>query len=193
MVQPLAFAALLAGAILLIAGTKNSSLASVVKGRPDTGRYPQPAGSSTAGATGGTPVTVTQQPGESVRQLAMRFFQSKGLSRAQAAGIVGNLQQESGLDPSAPGGFLAQWGGSRLAGLERFATRQGSQVTNPALQLEWIWQELQTSERGTLLQLQRATSPRQAARIFSNLFERPGIPAIGNREAYAEAAFKAGP
>jgi hypothetical protein len=34
---------------------------------------------------------------------ALKFFIDKGLSKAQAAGIVGNLQAESQLDPTAIG------------------------------------------------------------------------------------------
>jgi hypothetical protein len=34
---------------------------------------------------------------------AVKFFVDKGLSKAQAAGIVGNLQAESQLDPTAVG------------------------------------------------------------------------------------------
>src|SRR5262245_59249479 len=46
---------------------------------------------------------------------AFTFFVSKGLTPIQAAGIVGNLDQESGVDPNSvqygggPGRGIAQW------------------------------------------------------------------------------------
>ena len=49
---------------------------------------------------------------------AMKFFTSKGLSYHQAAGIVGNLMQESNLNTSIKGDGgksfgIAQWNGDR--------------------------------------------------------------------------------
>src|SRR5580658_5394526 len=48
-------------------------------------------------------------------KIAFDFFVGKGLSKDQAAGIVGNLDQESGMDPTiwqyggGPGRGIAQW------------------------------------------------------------------------------------
>jgi Phage tail lysozyme len=186
----LAFAAIAVGVVLVVAGVTDSSLLSVAQGHPDhAGPSPQLAGGTEAPSSASSPSSpVARGKGESVAQLALRYFQGKGWSKAQAAGIVGNLQQESGLDPNAPGGFLAQWGGSRLAGLEAFARQRGSQVSNPALQLEYIQHELETTESGSAAALRRARTPSEAARAFSEHFERPGIPMLGNRERYAEAA-----
>src|SRR5690606_17919333 len=63
-----------------------------------------------SGVSGSTPGTLQGRIDE-----AMGFFESKGWTRAQAAGIVGNLQAESGVDPNrrqnggGPGYGLAQW------------------------------------------------------------------------------------
>ncbi len=113
-------------------------------------------------------------------QDVVSYFEGKGLSRAAASGIAGNLQQESGLDPNAKGGGLAQWNTSRY----NAAGKSGQQ------QLDQIWRELATSEVGTLHQLQKADSPESAASIFSTLFERPGIPMLDNRKKYAKEAFQ---
>ena len=51
-----------------------------------------------------------------------------------------------------------------------------------------MWSELTGSESGTLTRLRRATTPSEAARIFSTSFERPGIPDLANRERYANEA-----
>lgn len=111
------------------------------------------------------------------------YFEGKGLSRQAAAGIAGNLKQESGLDPNAAGGGLAQWTGGRWDASGKSARQQ----------LDQIWAELSGSEIGTLHKLQKAATPEDAARTFSNLFERPGMPMIQNREKYAKEAFAARP
>ena len=45
--------------------------------------------------------------------IILGFFEARGLTRAQAAGIAGNLMQESGDNPNAPGGLDQGQGSSR--------------------------------------------------------------------------------
>jgi hypothetical protein len=114
----------------------------------------------------------------------MAFFESKGLTPAQAAGIVGNFQQESSLNPgmnTAEGRGLDSGTGGRAHG------------GTAKQQLEAYWKELTGPEAGTLAQLKQAKSPREAARVFEKGFERAGQPEMGNRETFAEKAFKAHP
>lgn len=105
-----------------------------------------------------------------------KFFIGKGLSPAAAAGIVGNAQQESSNNAGAAGGGLIQGQGGR--------TSSGSLGE----QLNGINRELNGPERGTLQALKGAKTPQQAALIFSQRFERPGIPMNQNRERYAQEA-----
>jgi hypothetical protein len=108
------------------------------------------------------------------------YLQSQGLSKIAAAGVVGNLQQESSLNPNAPGGGLAQWQAPR-----------GPKDWSLSGQLTYLINELKTSYSGLFSQLNAATSPSQAATLFSDQYERPGIPMLGNRIAYANAAYNA--
>lgn len=114
------------------------------------------------------------------RDIIVAFFERKGLTRAQASGIAGNLMQESSDNPNAPGGGLDQGQGGRAHG--------GTLVQ----QLEAIWTELIGGERGSLQALRATSTPEQAARVFSERFERPGEPMIENRERYAREAFGGG-
>lgn len=173
----LGFGAVLAGVLLSSAGLRNRSLSEIVRGitspnvnvsSAQAAPVP-PAGAASPSSSGHVSPTAKGIRG---------FFEGKGLTRAQAAGIVGNLQQESGLNPNAPGGGLDQGQGSRA--------HSGSLTA----QLEAIWSELVGSESGTLHALRRAVTPQQAARIFSERFERPGIPMLTNRERYALEAAK---
>jgi Phage tail lysozyme len=106
------------------------------------------------------------------------YFRERGLSPQAAAGIVGNARQESSLNPNAPGGGLIQGQGGRTSS---GTLRQ---------QLDGIYHELTTSERGTLQALRGAKTPAEAALIFSQRFERPGVPMNSNRVKYAEEALR---
>lgn len=98
------------------------------------------------------------RPAPSAAQTAFRFFLGKKLTPAQAAGIVGNLIQESNINPSSveanrgPGRGIAQWSvGGRWDktpndNVNWFASTRMHRASPRALttQLEFIWYELNT-------------------------------------------------
>jgi hypothetical protein len=109
---------------------------------------------------------------------ALGFFIEKGLSPAQSAGIVGNLQAESGqnLDPSAVGDGgqahgIAQWHPPRRRNFQRAFGKPFSESSFEE-QLEFIWWELNNTERRAMRLLRRAESAEQAAYIFDKYYER---------------------
>jgi Phage tail lysozyme len=106
------------------------------------------------------------------------FFRARGYSPAATAGIIGNFQQESSLDPNAPGGGLDQGEGSRY------------HPGDLAAQLRGILGELEGPERATARAIRSSSDPRAAARVFSQRFERPGMPMLANRERYAAEALQ---
>src|SRR5581483_3032280 len=86
---------------------------------------------------------------------AFDYFVGKGLTNFQAAGIVGNLDQESGVSPTAvqqggPGRGIAQWSvGGRWDtdsgdNATAYAAKQNQSVWSLGLQLDFIWYELTT-------------------------------------------------
>lgn len=108
---------------------------------------------------------------------AMDYFQSQGWSQAQAAGIVGNLIHESGLNPNAvhdngTGLGIAGHRLERLQAMQAFATAKGKPVTDFQTQLEFINQELNTTESAAGAKVRASTTPEAAAAAFIN-FERP--------------------
>ena len=128
---------------------------------------------------------------------AMTFFQSKGWTKEQAAGIVGNLMHESGMDPNiherggGPGFGLAQWSSpERQRALSDYAHSKGENTPSLQTQLEFVQRELETSEGAAAQALRSAKTPQEAAKIFSDTFERPGVPAIENRQKLAQAAYE---
>jgi hypothetical protein len=98
-----------------------------------------------------------------------------------AAGILGNIFQESGGQPGArqsggPGGGLIQITGDPGGSL--------------ASELAKTWAYIQ--QNGGIGPVNAAKSPAAAALVFSQKYERPGIPDNSNREASANASYKAG-
>jgi len=117
------------------------------------------------------------------------FFTSKGLSPEQAAGIGGNLYQESKLNPQVYGDNgtaygIAQWRGSRLKQLQKLQPRNWKTFDG---QLNFIWKELNSTEKRSLLKLKNTQTPEDAAMVFSKYYERPGIPHNDKRINYAQS------
>ena len=108
-------------------------------------------------------------------QYALNFFRNKGLSDAQARGIVGNLMQESmgnytAINKSSKAFGLAQWLGPRK---ERLIQKYGP---NPTVQqqLEFIWEELNTTENKAFQKLLNTNTISDATKVFAKHFERAG-------------------
>jgi len=138
-------------------------------------------------------------------EYARNYFISRGYSAGGAAGIVGNLQQESGgsgkLNTSArnPGDGrdgsdsigIAQWNSGRARELKSFAARQGKSWQDGDVQLAFVEHELKRDHPSIDKQLRQDISPAQGAKAFIG-FERPkgwntGGGEIGNRISYANA------
>lgn len=125
----------------------------------------------------------------------MNFFMSKGFTREQAAGIMGNLAHESGLNAAAVGDSgrsfgIAQWRDERRNALYRFARENGLNPKEYQTQLMFVMRELETTENATYRALMTAKTPESAAQIFSKGFERPGNPMMASRIGYAQEAMK---
>ena len=108
----------------------------------------------------------------------------RGLSRPVAEGFAMNAADESGFNPGineqdptvsgSRGGFgLFQWTGPRRRALESFASQQGSSVTDPDTQLDFLMTELSGSERGAASSILSAKSAGQAGAAIVNDFLRP--------------------
>lgn len=127
---------------------------------------------------------------------AFDYFRSKGVPDHVAAGLVGNLMQESGaeIDPAAVGDNgnafgSGQWNGPRMRAYKAFAAERGVDPTDFQTQLDWLWQEGQTTEKGAWDKIMSAKTPEEAALAGSRYFWRPGTPHNENRVAYATSVF----
>ena len=148
-------------------------------------------------------------------QKAWSYFTSQGYSPAATAGILANLQAESGMNPErfqdgGPAAGIAQWENyknrsSRWAELNKFAQSKGYAWSELDPQLQFIHHELQglNSYFGkdkniegynvpatTYDQFKVSTDPGHAAMQFEKAFERAGKPHMANRLNYATEFYK---
>ncbi|VIO73905.1 hypothetical protein CI41S_40140 [Bradyrhizobium ivorense] len=137
---------------------------------------------------------------------AFDYFVRQGLTPAQAAGIVGNLQGESGqgLDPNAISRGdgrdgsdsigIGQWNSGRAAALKAYAASKGVPWNDLNAQLEFLHGELKGPESGAYSALTAARTPEEAGQAML-AFERPkdwNKPgAYPERARYAAKAFAA--
>lgn len=115
------------------------------------------------------------------KKKAMDFFMSKGLPAHQAAGIVGNLMGESNLNHTAvnksSGAYgIAQWLGPRKTAL---FNKYGKNPTFEQ-QLDFLWDELQSTEKRALNSLKSAKTLEAATDSFMRTFERPSETEMAN-------------
>jgi len=133
---------------------------------------------------------ITPAPGDVTdrEQQAYNYFISQGYTPEQAAGIVGNLVNESALDPTAvnpnDAGLgrdsegIAQWNRDRLTNLQGYAAAQGTDYRDFNTQLSFVDHELRGtgdygggSESTAYNNLQNASTASDAAVAFST-YER---------------------
>jgi len=142
-----------------------------------------PPSTGTGGVSG-----IPSGPGQKgTAQETINFFMSKGLTRAQAAGIAGNLLFESGFNPSAVGDGgtsfgIAQWHFGRGDAMKAYCTSHGYSTTSFKGQLEYLWSELNGSESGALSKLKQTSNAYDAGIAFERYYERPAVinPARGD-------------
>jgi hypothetical protein len=137
-------------------------------------------------------------------KLTSDLMKDLGLTREQAAGLVGNLAHESaGLNINieekvankhgTKGYGLAQWtdnppGKGRRTQLANFAANSGLEINSYEAQYKFLVQELQTTESRALRLIRSAKTPEEAA-AAAVAFERPQGYSSKNPD-YVDAAKK---
>lgn len=140
-----------------------------------------------AGVTPSTGITAKSETGRP--EEAQAFFESKGWSKEQAAGIVGNLFVESGLrtDAIGDGGKaygIAQWHPDRQL---RFQQVYGKPIKESSFneQLEYVNWELNNSEKRAGQLLRNTSTAEEAAAVVDQYYERSSGAAREQRMANA--------
>ena len=126
-----------------------------------------------------------------------------GLNATQIAGVLGNMQQESGLLPNvnqggeqgAPqGGFgggqaygLAQWDGSRKQAEIDYAHQHGLDPGSLEANIGYMNQELDGEYSQTITDLKNTNTVEGATAAWEKDFEQAGVPEMGQRLEYAQS------
>lgn len=151
--------------------------------------------------------------GSSTAEKVWNFFTSNGYTPEATAGIMGNFEQESGMNPASiqgngkgPAAGIAQWENyntksSRWKNMSDYAQKKGYKWTDLEPQLEFVHKELQNlgsfwkyqpnmSKAGTTAttyeQWKKSTDIDAATRQFEGAFERAGKPMMDNRLSAAK-------
>ena len=119
------------------------------------------------------------------------FFISKGFTPQQTAGILGNFEHESGMNPEqeqigGPAVGLAQWEGGRRTNLESFG---GANYKTLEVQLDFVMQELEGPEGLAYSKIKEETDVPGATISWLDYYERAGVRAEELRIQYAEDFF----
>ncbi len=152
-------------------GSSSTGTGSAGTGGASTGGHAVPKCTGTSGMLPANYATIVD------------FLVAHGYTGFAAAGIAGNIFQESKGDPESVGS-----GGGGLIGWTPLPS--GFVTGNPAADLQTQLNALLTYNQGWsqfIPALNAATSATQAADIYMNDFERPGLPVATNREAAAQA------
>ena len=149
--------------------------------------------SSFTGGLGGNNASVSGAGSSGSSSEALKFFESKGWTKEQAAGIVGNLQAESGkdLNPDLPGDGgkafgIAQWHPDRQSNFEKQFGKGLSQSSFQE-QLQFIQWELENTEKQAADALKNTKTAAEAATIIDALYERSSGEHRQKRIANAES------
>ena len=153
------------------------------------------------GTGGGVPSGVTNA------ERVFKFLVAQGLTANQAAGIVGNMMQESGggtfnLDPAitnpTSGAYgIAQWYADRKTNLINYANGVNKPVSDVEMQINFLWKELTTSYKERVLDpIRAAKDMRSATLIWLEYYEVPCMPGscqgeLNIRMPMAQEALKA--
>lgn len=131
-------------------------------------------------------------------EYAMDFFTERGFTSQAAAGIVGNLLAESGINPKSkqygggPGRGIAQWSvGERWQTYLKFAKNRKLDPASLDAQLRFIVHEMPSQMGESAKTIKTMTDQIAVAKLFMDKYERPGKPNWDRRVSETNRALRA--
>ena len=132
--------------------------------------------------------------GNTNAEKVFRYLVDKeGFTPEASAGVIGNLMQESGVNPKSrqlgggPGRGIMQWTESeRWASLTAWANNSGKDPWALETQVEWMIKEMKSY--GTYNRIKGVSSYKKAVEIFEKEMERAGTPNYPRRYQFAADA-----
>lgn len=131
-------------------------------------------------------------------KFALNFFKEKGFTQESAAGIVGNLIAESSINPTrnemggGSGRGIAQWTESeRWQTFLKFASNRKIDSNSLEAQLRFIIHEMPSAMgQSNAERLKNTTNIEDAARLFMDKYERPGVERFNDRLSHSTRAYR---
>lgn len=128
-------------------------------------------------STSTTPTNITTNINQDeMAKKTIKFFENKGFTKEQAAGIAGNINAESGFNTNIKGDGgkaigLAQWHPDRQANFKKIFKKD---ISNSSFedQLEFINWELNNTEKNALNKLKSSKTSEEATKAFAHNYER---------------------
>lgn len=132
-------------------------------------------------ADGSSSAASTTLSGNDNKEKIWNYLVNKiGLNDIQAAGVMGNIQQESGFDPEATnpdsGAYgIVQWFAGRKTALQDFAKQKNLPASDLGVQLEYLKKELDGDYYGkrVLAPLKAAKTIEESTEVWLRHFEIP--------------------
>ena len=155
------------------------------------------AGGGNKSQEGDLPPGTGSLTGNTNAEKVFNYLVSYGFTPQAAAGVIGNLMQESGVNPNSnqhgggPGRGIMQWGtgpgsGQRWDALTAWAQASGKDPRSLDTQVEWMMKEMH--QRGTFKRLKGLTNVKAATDLFEKEMEGAGTPMMENRYKHAADA-----
>ena len=141
---------------------------------------------------------ISNIPGGSVeenKKIIWNYLKNKGYSDIAAAGIMGNIGQESAFKQDAiqnngrgPGIGLAQW--SYSSRKKAFEAAVPDWKTNIGGQLDFMYNEISNSYKSLLpSRLNKASTVEEATKLFHNVYEGSADKVLTRRYAFANTVY----
>lgn len=136
-----------------------------------------------------------EETGEMATDVYNRY-QQDGLTDAEAAGMTGNIAQESDFNTGAVSGdghgarALIQWDGDRYARFEKWCEDNGRDPSDWRAQVDYSVEEMKTTEPDALRRMRERgddLTPEEAAQIIREDYERPDPAQANDARRMSEA------
>lgn len=153
------------------------------------------SGGGTGGVGGGDnnpPGNIDLKGNSNAEKVFNYLVKNEGFTPEAAAGIIGNLMQESGVNPKSrqlgggPGRGIMQWSeGERWASMKSWAGKKDPWELDT--QVQWMVKEMK--DYGTYNRIKSVKDYKKAVEIFESEMEKAGTPNYPRRYAYAASAY----
>jgi len=137
----------------------------------------------------------TDLEGSTIQEKVWNYLIKQGYTPHAAAGIMGNIQQESNFNTGSIGDGgtslgICQWhdtsnNSGRMTNLKNFAAAKGKDPTDLGVQLDFLMHEINNGYPELTAQGSKNYTAAVMAQKFCDKFERPKYPNMSARQSYA--------